>query len=83
MRRPSGHRGEGKGEEAAEKGKNMLTNRPLMRKPREKTAKKGGIGTINYDIEKDGERRKENRVPLTKALRTRANPIYHHPQSFA
>ena len=57
--------------EAAEKGKNILINRPLMRKPREKTAKKGGIGTINYDIEKDGERRKENRMVMTKALRTR------------
>ena len=70
MRRPGGHRGERKGVEAAEKGKTILTNRPLMRKPRGKTAKKRGDSGPGDEAEKDGKEREGNRGPLTKVLRT-------------
>ena len=41
-----------------------------MRKPREKTAKKGGDSGPGDEAEKDRKEREGNRVPLTKVLRT-------------
>ncbi len=50
--------------------KRILTE-GLMRKPREKTAKKGGYRFRTCNIEKDGKRRKNAARALTKVLRTR------------
>ncbi|MBA7550377.1 hypothetical protein ES705_42889 [subsurface metagenome] len=44
-----------------------------MRKPREKIAKKGGDSGLSDKAEKDGKEREENRIPLTKVLRTRGS----------
>jgi len=41
-----------------------------MRRPRKKTAKKGGVGTITCEVEKDGEEKKNRYKPEKKILRT-------------
>ncbi len=55
--------------EMAKTGLPSITRR-LIRKPGEKTAKKGGDSGLSDKAEKDGKEREENGVPLTKVLRT-------------